>query len=179
MLQGRYELPLVVISILVAVLASYTALALAERVRQARGRGALPWIFGGGFAMGTGIWAMHFVGMLAFRLPIPLGYDLQLTVMSWLLPVAVSSAALWQAGLPRLTGRRLAVSAVLMGGGINAMHYLGMAAMRMSPGIRWNAALVALSIAIAVLAAGAALWIAVRLRDPGPGPGGRGHSPPW
>jgi signal transduction histidine kinase/CheY-like chemotaxis protein len=165
MLQSRYELPLVVISILVAVLASYTALALAERVRHAKAGAAFAWIVGGGFAMGTGIWAMHFIGMLAFRLPIALGYDLALTFASWALPVAVSSAALWQVGLPHLRARHLGVSALLMGGGINAMHYLGMAAMRMQPGIVWDPLLVVLSIVIAVAAAGAALWIAVRLRD--------------
>jgi signal transduction histidine kinase/CheY-like chemotaxis protein len=165
MLQATYELPLVVISVLVAILASYTALALAERVRHAKGRAAVPWIVGGGFAMGTGIWAMHFVGMLALRLPIPLGYDLGLTFGSWLLPVVVSAAALWQVALPNLKARHLAVSAVLLGAGINLMHYLGMAAMRMDPPIQWDVPLVLASIAIAISAAGAALWIAVRLRD--------------
>ncbi|HSW21041.1 MAG TPA: MHYT domain-containing protein, partial [Ramlibacter sp.] len=165
MLQGRYEPPLVVISILVAVLASYTALALAGRVRHAKRGGAVPWIIGGGFAMGTGIWAMHFVGMLAFRMPIPLGYDLELTFVSWLLAAVISSAALWQAGLPNLRAKHLAVSALLMGVGIAAMHYLGMAAMLMEPGIQWNPALVVLSILIAISAASVALWIASRLRD--------------
>ncbi|TFZ06266.1 response regulator [Ramlibacter henchirensis] len=164
MLQGRYEPALVLISVLVAVLASYTALALAERVNRAGGTAARWWIAGGGFAMGAGIWSMHFIGMLAFRLPIPLGYDLGLTLVSWALPVAVSGLALSQASLANPTLRHLAVSAVLMGVGINAMHYVGMAAMRMEPGIQWNGLLVLASLLIAVCAAAAALWIAFSLR---------------
>ncbi|GAC1534563.1 MAG: hypothetical protein NVS2B4_14940 [Ramlibacter sp.] len=165
MLEGHYELPLVLISVLVAVLASYAALALAERIHHVSGTAVASWIAGGGFAMGTGIWAMHFIGMLAFRLPIPLGYDLQLTLVSWLLPVVASTAALWQVSLPHLSSRQLAVPALLLGVGMNAMHYVGMAAMRMEPGIVWNPALVGLSIVIAISAAAASLWIAFRLRD--------------
>src|SRR6478672_9941334 len=150
MLEGRYELPLVLISVLVAVLASYAALALAERIHHLGRRAVASWVAGGGFAMGTGIWAMHFVGMLAFRLPIPLGYDLQLTLVSWLLPVVASSAALWQVSLPQVTKRHLAVSAALLGAGMSAMQFVGMAALRMRPGIVWNRWLAALSVVIAV-----------------------------
>ncbi len=164
MLTGSYDQALVLVSILVAIAASYTALALAERVGSASPRAARWWIAGGAFAMGTGIWAMHFIGMLAFRLPIPLGYDLSLTLASWLLPVLVSALALWQLAQPRLATGALARSALLFGVGINAMHYLGMAAMRMDPGIVWDWDLVAASVAIAIGAAAASLWIAFRLR---------------
>ena len=167
MLEGHYDTPLVLISVLVAVLASYAALALAERVHHVAEGALVSWVVGGGFAMGTGIWAMHFVGMLAFRLPIPLGYDLQLTLVSWLLPVVASSAALWQVSLPQVTRRHLAVSAVLLGAGISTMHFVGMGALRMQPAIVWNSWLVMLSVLIAVGAAGASLWIAFRLRDSG------------
>ena len=165
MLDGHYDLPLVLISVLVAVLASYAALALAERIHHLGGRTVASWVGGGGFAMGTGIWAMHFIGMLAFRLPVPLGYDLQLTLVSWLLPVVASAAALWQVSLPRLSRRHLGMSALLLGSGMSAMHYLGMTALRMDPAIVWNRSLVALSILIAIGAAAASLWIAFRLRD--------------
>jgi signal transduction histidine kinase/CheY-like chemotaxis protein len=169
MLQGRYEPSLVLVSVLVAVMASYTALALADRINRAHGKAARWWIAGGGFAMGTGIWSMHFIGMLAFRLPIPLGYDPGLTLVSWVLPVMVSALALWQASLPRVALRHLAISAVLMGGGINAMHYIGMAALLMDPAIRWEPLLVAASLVIAALSAAAALWIAFSLRQRGGG----------
>ena len=167
MLQGHYQLPLVLISVLVAVLASYAALALAERVHHVAGHAVASWVAGGGFAMGTGIWAMHFIGMLAFGLPVPLGYDLQLTLVSWLLPVVASAAALWQVSLPQLSAGNLALPALLLGVGMNAMHYVGMAALRMEPGIVWDPVFVALSIVIAVGAAAASLWIAFRLRDSG------------
>jgi signal transduction histidine kinase/ActR/RegA family two-component response regulator len=169
MLPGYYEAPLVIVSVLVAVLASYTALTLAGRVSHAATRsGRAWWIAGGAFAMGTGIWAMHFIGMLAFRLPIPLGYDLGITMLSWLLPVSVSVLALWQLSRDSVSLRQLAASALMIGLGINAMHYVGMAAMRMQPGIVYQPWLVAASIAIAVTAAAASLWIAFKLRNNGP-----------
>ncbi len=163
MLIGYYEAPLVLLSVVVAILASYTAVSLAERVRHSHvtaGR----WVAGGAFAMGTGIWGMHFVGMLAFRLPIPLGYDLGITLLSWLLPIPVSAIALWQLGQARLSPAQLARCGILLGLGINAMHYVGMAAMRMDPSIMYAPWLVAASVAIAIAAATAALWIGFRLR---------------
>ncbi|WP_427914608.1 MHYT domain-containing protein [Ramlibacter sp. MMS24-I3-19] len=167
MLEGNYDVPLVLISVLVAVLASYAALALAERVHHVAQGAVRSWVTGGGFAMGSGIWAMHFVGMLAFRLPVPLGYDPQLTLVSWLLPVVASSAALWQVSLPQVTRRHLAISAVLLALGISAMHFVGMAALRMQPAIVWTPWLVVMSVLLALGAAAASLWIAFRLRDSG------------
>ncbi|MGB9107740.1 MAG: MHYT domain-containing protein, partial [Telluria sp.] len=164
MLAGHYETPLVLVSIVVAIVASYAALSLAGRVSESRGRAVLAWVVGGAIAMGSGIWAMHFVGMLAFRLPIPIAYDLPLTLASLLLPIAASCLALWQVSRAELGPVRLAVSALVMGVGINAMHYTGMAAMRMEPGIVYDPWLFALSVAIAIAASGLALWIAFRLR---------------
>jgi signal transduction histidine kinase/ActR/RegA family two-component response regulator len=166
---GHYEVPLVVVSVMVSILASYTALALAGRVSHS----AMPaerwwWITGGACAMGTGIWSMHFIGMLAFRLPIPLGYDLEITVLSWLLPVSVSVLALWQLSRADVSPWQLAGSALLIGLGINAMHYVGMAAMQMHPAIVYAPNLVAASILIAVSAASASLWIAFKLQRGGP-----------
>jgi signal transduction histidine kinase/CheY-like chemotaxis protein len=165
MLVGYYESPLVLLSVLVAILASYTALSLAERVSSAPRHAARWWIAGGAFAMGTGIWAMHFVGMLAFRLPIALGYDAGITLLSWLLPVGVSAIALWQLGGAALSWPALVRSAALLGVGITAMHYVGMAAMRMEPAIVYDPWLVLASAAIAIGAAAAALWIGFRLRS--------------
>ncbi len=164
MLTGTYETPLVLISILVAIVASYSALSLAGRVTEATGRTRFAWTLGGAIAMGSGIWAMHFVGMLAFRLPIPVAYDIPITLVSLVLPIGASGLALWQVSRANLGPVRLGVSAVIMGVGINAMHYTGMAAMRMQPGIVYDPLLFALSVLIAVGASALALWIAFRLR---------------
>ncbi|MFC7514731.1 MHYT domain-containing protein [Herbaspirillum sp. GCM10030257] len=164
MLTGYYDTPLVLVSILVAIFASYTALSMAGRVTTSHGTAERLWIGGGALAMGIGIWAMHFIGMLAFRLPIPVGYDFWITFLSLLLPVVVSGMALHQVSRPELPVQRLIAGAVLMGIGINAMHYTGMFAMRMAPGIRYDPLLFAASVIIAVVASAAALWIAFRLR---------------
>ncbi|KWD88366.1 histidine kinase [Burkholderia ubonensis] len=164
-MQGTYHLPLVLLSLVIATLASYTALDLAAfislldkpRLRRA-------WLGGGAAAMGTGIWSMHFVGMLAFSLPIPLGYDLVETGVSLVIAVLVSYFALSVVTRATLTRSRLLAGGVLMGGGIAGMHYTGMAAMQMQPGIRYDPALFAASIGIAVLASTAALWLAQALR---------------
>jgi NO-binding membrane sensor protein with MHYT domain/CheY-like chemotaxis protein/two-component sensor histidine kinase len=165
MLPGHHDISLVLVSILVAIFASYTALSLAGRVKNSHGLSARLWISGGALAMGTGIWAMHFVGMLAFRLPIPIGYDIPITLLSLLLPITVSGMALWQVSLPNLRLSDLATSSVLMGVGINAMHYTGMAAMKMEPGIVYDPALFAASVVIAIVTSAGALWIAFRLRE--------------
>ncbi|MEN3274705.1 MAG: diguanylate cyclase [Massilia sp.] len=162
---GHYEPTLVVVSILVAIYASYTALSLAERVRHSQGRATYWWMAGGAFAMGSGIWAMHFIGMQAFRLPFPVGYDVAMTFVSWLLPVLASVLAMSLISRPAPTPSHFAISAVLMGLGINAMHYTGMAAMRMRPGIEYDPLLFAASVAIAIGASAGALWIGFHLRN--------------
>jgi len=163
-LDTFYDIPLVVISLLVAILASYTALDMAVRISTATGRAADWWLLGGAFAMGTGIWSMHFVGMLAFSLPIPLGYDIYITLLSLLIAVCVSWFALWQVSQPILPIKRLIAGALVMGTGIATMHYTGMAAMRMQPAIVYEPWLFSVSLLIAIAASGAALWIAFHLR---------------
>jgi signal transduction histidine kinase len=106
---------------------------------------------------------MHFVGMLAFSLPIPLGYDLGITGASLAIAVLVSWFALTVVTRPKLRPGHLVLGGVLMGIGIAGMHYTGMAAMRMEPGIEYDAVLFAASIAIAITASTTALWIAQTL----------------
>ncbi|PZQ25535.1 MAG: hypothetical protein DI562_16300 [Stenotrophomonas acidaminiphila] len=166
-MTGTYNEILVLFSLLVAILASYTALDMAGRVATTRGGAARWWLTGGALAMGLGIWSMHFVGMLAFDLPIPLGYDIALTLGSMLAAVGSSAFALWLVSRADLPYRLLAVGALLMGMGIALMHYTGMAALQMQPGIEYHPGWFALSIVIAVVASGAALWIAFQLRTGG------------
>jgi len=152
--------PLVVAaSFVIAVLASFVTLDLARRVRTSQRRIGLIWWLAGSLVMGTGIWAMHFVGMQAFRLPITLGYTGLMTLLSWVAAVGASAVALGVASLSRFRAGQLAVGALAMGGGICAMHYIGMQAMEMSIAIVWDWKLVALSVAVAVLASASALSI--------------------
>jgi diguanylate cyclase (GGDEF)-like protein len=161
---GSYSYWLVVGSVIVAVLASYTALDLATRITASRGRNAKLWLFGGAFSMGTGIWSMHFIGMLAFSLPIPMGYDVPMTLLSMLIAIVVSGFALYLVSRDNLGWKNLLPGGVLMGLGIASMHYTGMAAMQTSPPIQYDALLFAASIVIAILASLAALAIAFTLR---------------
>ncbi|MGX1175615.1 putative bifunctional diguanylate cyclase/phosphodiesterase [Pseudomonas sp. R151218B TE3479] len=168
MLIGSYSPALVSISLFVAVLASYTALDLAGRIATAQGRAAHFWMIGGALAMGVGIWSMHFIGMLAFTLPVELGYDVPITALSLLTAILSSGFALWLVSQPRLPAWQLAFGALIMGAGISAMHYTGMAALRMQPGIDYDPTLFGASLVIAVGASAAALWIAFRLRQNSP-----------
>ncbi len=166
MLAGNYNPLLVVLSILVAILASFTALNMAARISAERPRrSSLRWLVAGGIAMGAGIWSMHFIGMLAFRLPIALGYDLWLTLGSLLVAVLASLFALWLVSRTTLSHAALALGAVLMGLGIAWMHYIGMAALRMQPAIDYEPRWFAASIIIAIGASWTALHIAFRLRS--------------
>ncbi|MBH3339202.1 EAL domain-containing protein [Pseudomonas mendocina] len=164
MLSGSYDFSLVLLALCVAILASYTALDLAGRIASAHGMSRALWITGGALAMGFGIWSMHFVGMLSFSLPIPLGYDLTITLLSLAIAILASGFALWLVSQPELPAWHLALGALAMGAGIGSMHYIGMAALRMQPGIVYDPLLFGLSLLIAVLASGAALSIAFRLR---------------
>ncbi|CAN7279597.1 EAL domain-containing protein [Pseudoxanthomonas sp. LjRoot143] len=166
-MTGTYNEILVLFSLLVAILASYTALDMAGRVATTHGVAARWWLAGGAFAMGLGVWSMHFVGMLAFDLPIPLGYDITLTFCSMLAAIGSSAFALWLVSQAQLPFRRLLLGAMLMGIGIALMHYIGMAALQMQPGIDYHPGWFTLSIVIAVVASGAALWIAFHLRRGG------------
>ncbi|MCT8166497.1 MULTISPECIES: putative bifunctional diguanylate cyclase/phosphodiesterase [unclassified Pseudomonas] len=164
MLIGSYSSALVLISLCVAILASYTALDLTGRLTTAKGRAVYLWMGGGALAMGFGIWSMHFIGMLAFSLPVELGYDIGLTAFSLLIAVLSAGFALWMVSQPSLPWQALSFGALIMGGGISCMHYTGMAALRMSPGIDYDPTLFGMSLVIAVGASAAALWIAFRLR---------------
>lgn len=164
-MHGTYNLLLVLLSLVIATLASYTALDLAAFISLLDNpKLKRAWLAGGAAAMGTGIWSMHFVGMLALSLPIPLGYALPDTGASLAIAVLVSYFALNVVTRARLSRRRLLAGGMLMGAGIVGMHYTGMAAMRMAPGIRYDSALFAASIGVAVIASTVALWMAQTLR---------------
>jgi diguanylate cyclase (GGDEF)-like protein/PAS domain S-box-containing protein len=165
---GNYNPWLVALSLLVASAAAYVAFELVARVAAAQNRHeSRSWLAGGALAMGTGIWSMHFIGMLAFRLPVPMSYDIPTTVLSLFIAIAVSGYALHTASRSHIGARRLALAGLILGGGIAAMHYTGMQAMELRPPIRYVPELLVASVLIAVLASVAALRISARLRASG------------
>jgi two-component system, LuxR family, sensor kinase FixL len=166
--KGEYLLPLVTLSYAVAAFASYTALSLAQQLVNAGGvreRRLLHW--GGAFAMGAGIWSMHFVGMLSYRMNMVMTYDPALTLLSMLIAIVVAYGALGMVARERLTPRQIAAGAILMGLGICGMHYTGMAAMRMRADLRYMPPVFLASFLIAVAASGVALWMAFTLARQG------------
>ena len=166
MMTSTYDLRLVMLSFIIAVIASYTALELAGRVKSTSGQTRVGWLLGGAVAMGTGIWSMHFIAMLAFNLPQPVTYELLTTVLSLFTVIITSGMALLLVSSSTLSWLQLVSGSVLMGLGIASMHYIGMAGMQVSQGIiQYNLWVVGLSVAIAICASFAALWLAFQLRD--------------
>jgi NO-binding membrane sensor protein with MHYT domain/anti-sigma regulatory factor (Ser/Thr protein kinase) len=163
-LAGAYQPDLVALSFLIALVASFVALNMAGRVATASGDARRVWLGGGAVMMGLGIWSMHFVGMLAFDMGMPVTYDPGLTALSLGLAVVGAWAALQVASRARVTRGRLAAAALFMGLAINAMHYMGMAGMRMQAQVRYRPGLFALSVVVAVAAALGALTLAFRLK---------------
>lgn len=164
----HYDAWLVATSVAIAIMASYVALDLTGRLSPLRNPSGWWWLCGP-IAMGLGIWSMHFIGMLAFHLPVPVGYDGGLVLLSVLVAVGASALALFVATRPSLRLVVLAASSVSMGAAISGMHYIGMAAMRLPGTITWRPLLVTLSIAIAVGASFVSLLMAFRLRRSGSG----------
>ena len=165
-MAGNYNSWLVLLSIVVAIFVSYTALNLSSRVaRSASKPSARFWLAGGAVSMGCGIWSMHFVGMLAFSLPIALSYDIPTTVASLAIAIGLSGFALSIASREQIGLGRLAAGAIVMGLGICAMHYSGMSAVQVLPAITYEPSLLLASGIIAIVASFAALWLFFRLRN--------------
>jgi len=158
-LTPSYDLRVVAASFFIASFASFVALDLASRVAARDRRVARRWWASGALAMGTGLWSMHFVGMLAYTLAIPLGFTAAMTFVSWLAGVTVAAVALGVASRRDMRWPHLAGGALAMSVGIVVMHYAGMAALDMAPGIAWNRTLVLASVVIAVAASAVALVV--------------------
>ncbi|HLZ75309.1 MHYT domain-containing protein [Phenylobacterium sp.] len=160
----HHDRVLVFVSFLIAVLASFTALEMAERLRGAAGPSRWLWHGAGAVALGGGIWSMHFVAMLAYEIPVSHGYDATSTVLSGL--VAIVAVALGLRAFEKdITLPRILGAGLLVGLGIVIMHYCGMSALRLPGAIYYRPDLFALSAVIAVGAATVALWLAHILRS--------------
>ncbi len=162
---GTHDPYLVALSILVASFASYTALDLSGHVGVARGLARRVWLVAAAITMGGGIWSMHFIGMLAFVMPIPMSYDIGLTTLSLLVAIFVTGGGFYVISRQSASPLRLVLSGIFMGLGIAAMHYTGMAAMRGHAELSYDRLFVALSLVIAIGASTAALWLAFRTTD--------------
>ena len=158
-LHGEYSAPIVILSIVIACIASYTALSMNERINRHSFFHRNFWLSLASFAMGLGIWSMHFIGMSAFMLPIPMEYDIWSTVISILPALVASYLAFYIANRTNRTHWPYALAGIVMGLGIAAMHYIGMAAMRIEAAIYFKSGIVWLSIGIAIVVSYCALYI--------------------
>jgi diguanylate cyclase (GGDEF)-like protein/PAS domain S-box-containing protein len=158
-IPASYDYRLVALSVVIAIFASYVALDMAGRVSATRGFARLNWLIGGAIAMGTGIWSMHYTGMLAFRLPMRVYYHVPTVVLSLLAAIFASFVALYIVSRARMTVLHVMSGSLLMGTGIATMHYTGMAAMRLPAMHHYHPGLWLLSILVAVSISLAALWL--------------------
>lgn len=163
---GHYDLLLVGLSVFVATLASYASLLIARHVSTiSENKSRRLWIASGGVCFGLGTWAMHFIGMLAFSLPCTTSYDPVLTFLSMIPAIMASVLAIKIISRDEISHAQLLNGGLLLGGGIGAMHYSGMAAMRLNGLIRYDIKLFFMSILVAVLLATLALWIKFKLKS--------------
>jgi two-component system sensor histidine kinase/response regulator len=164
-LPGSYDPLIVALSAVIAVASSYAALDLAGRVTASKGRAFAAWLTCGSVAMGIGIWSMHFTGMLAFKLPVPVSYDWRTVLQSFFVAVLASALALYLVSREKMSNARAMGGGVMMGFGIVPLHYLDMLAMRMRAYCHFNSMLVALSVVFAIAFAYSALRLAFYFRD--------------
>src|SRR6266567_5318368 len=164
-MRGSYDYRLVVLSVVIAICAAYAALDLAGRTTAAAGKVRLAWLAGGAFAMGLGIWSMHYIGMLAFSLPVPVLYDWPTVLLSLLAAAFASAVALFVVSRKRMGWARAVAGSAIMGGGISTMHYTGMAAMRLRGMCSYDPLLLILSVVFAIAISLIALWLTFHFRE--------------
>jgi diguanylate cyclase (GGDEF)-like protein/PAS domain S-box-containing protein len=164
-IPATYDHRLVLLSVVIAIFASYVALDLAGRVTATRGSSRLAWLIGGATAMGTGIWSMHYTGMLAFRLPIRVYYHVPTVLLSLLAAIFASFVALFVVSRPRMTTLNVVGGSLLMGAGIATMHYTGMAAMRLAAMHHYHPGVWLLSVLLAIVISMVALWLTFHFRE--------------
>ncbi|WP_033445727.1 bifunctional diguanylate cyclase/phosphodiesterase [Ornithinibacillus scapharcae] len=164
-MEGSYNYYIVALSVLIAILASYSTLNITAKISFARGRNKYFWLLAGSIVMGAGVWSMHFIGMLAFHLHVSMEYDVWLTLISMLASAASSFIALYITMPKNISANKIALGGFFMGSGIVAMHYIGMKAMIMPVTLTYDIGLVILSIVIALIASYAALFLFLRFRN--------------
>ena len=158
-MRPAHEAWIVMLSVLMAVQGSYVGLYLARQIGQARGTRYRQLITFSALSLALGVWTMHFVGILALRLPFTANYLVLPTLISFLVCIFVIGVAVFVVGRPRPSGLRIAVAALFMGSGIVAMHYIGMSALHAGAHMAHSPAFVAASVVVGMAAAGLSLWL--------------------
>ncbi|MFD1955566.1 MHYT domain-containing protein [Paenibacillus thailandensis] len=170
-MEGSYNYYIVALSMVIAILASYSALSITAKISYSSGKVRYFWLAAGALVMGNGVWSMHFVGMLAFHLHSTVKYDIWLTLLSMAASVIASFIAFYITMPKQINRYHIAVGGFIMGTGIVAMHYTGMEAMVMPLELVYDRSLWALSAIIALMASYAALFClyvsAIKLRQAG------------
>ena len=164
-IQGTYNYWLVTLSFFVAIVTSYASIGLASRVTANTGSARNRWLLGGAVALGSGIWCMHYIGMLAFQMPIPVFYHVPTVGISLLAAILASFIALYVVSRERMTLLHSVLGSVAMGTGIAAMHYIGMDAMRLNAMHDYNREIWTLSVVLAVLISYIGLTLLYDMRD--------------
>lgn len=166
MLHVSWDPVLIGISFVVAFIASFIALDSAGKVAISNRRESTFWRLSGGATLGMGIWSMHFIGMLAMKMSMPINYHFSLTAFSFLIALISATLAINIAiSGQTLSTRRLIVATSLLSTGVVTMHYVGMVAIVEHVAIRWQFSLILLSVVIAIIASGIGLWLAFHLRQ--------------
>ena len=164
-LAGAYDYRLVTISVVIALLAAYAALDLAGRVTASRGFVRSIWLIGGACSLGLGIWSMHYIGMEAFLLPVPVLYDWPTVFLSMFAAIAASGLALFIVSRSKMSILTACIGSIFMGSGIATMHYVGMEAMRLPAMCQYNLKIVSLSVVLAIVISFVALLLTFSIRD--------------
>lgn len=163
-MEFTYDAALVTLSIAVATLGAFTGLVMTTGIRRIVGMEAALRIGLASFAIGGGIWAMHFIAMLAVILPVELDYDLVQTALSAVIPIVFTAISFVIVSRNAFGKWSIPVSAVFLGLGISGMHYIGMVAMRGNAAVTYSWLGVAISVLIAGQSSAVALWFAFRER---------------
>ena len=166
-LNATYDFRLVALSVVIAICACYAALDLAGRITAARNNARSAWLVVGAIAMGTGIWSMHYTGMLAYQLSVPVYYHIPTVILSLVAAIAASFVALFVVSRPRVTLLHVGVGSLLMATGICGMHYIGMDSMRLAAMHQWDQTLVLVSVGVALIVSLAALGLTYLFREEG------------
>jgi signal transduction histidine kinase len=154
------DLRLIVLSILIAVIGSYTALDISEQIAITQGSARRWWLLGSGLTLGLTIWAMHFTAILSHKLPIPIGYNFKIVLLSMLLTILASGLGFFVISNQPLIGwLTLLAGSVLIGSGIIGMHFVAMSSLQLAAIPSYNLKLVVLSGMVAIAFSSVALWL--------------------